>query len=421
MLRFLFTNIITLLTLSLSAQPNSKQEGIECNLRSIDTLLSNKSIYQSIYISPEATSVDVEDINRWAADLQESEFSKSGLEASSGYDYRFWDDNVIDDSYESGDIVHYKHRFFVSLKWNIMQSGLIGRDNFRQRVDILARAKNQEVVNSTLKSIIIESAKQQMVNLYSHFNILVETKVKLYDLLIEMQEELVAANRATMLSLSDMKIKRANVLRMLKSGVSPASGVIDFNDYMASQHIFKGDEYSTLLESNNSIIQNKLDQELIKNEIDNVSYWKEITVSPYARFSNYGDENMKSKNVVNLGVSASFPIFTNTQAKRNEIISRGKLLANNEQLIRKDISFEIADLLKQLNESFATLTILIDGAEHYEESCELAKQYYDNNTITIQELSQRYMDCLDNNIEIYKLIIEREMIKQALFRIVYGV
>ncbi len=421
MYRFLLTTIISLLPLSLFAQTNPKQKEIERNLCGIDTLLANKSVFQTFYAVPELNSIDVDDINSWAEELKNSKLSESGLEASSGYDYRFWNHNIVDDSYESGDVINYKHRFFVLLKWNIMQSGLIGRDNFIQRVDILARTKSQEVVNSTLKLIIIESAEQQMANLYSYFNTLVETKVKLYDLLIEMQEELVAKNKATMLSLSDMKIKSANVMRMYKSGVETTNGVIDIENYVANQSIFSGSEYDSLVDSNNTIIQNRLTQELTLNEANNIIYGKEIKVSPHARFSNYGDDNMRSKNVVNVGFTASFPIFTNTKSRRSEVVSRGKLLANEEKIMRRDILCSVDDLLRQLNENLATLGALVESSKHYNEGCALATQYYSDKTMTIQELSQRYIDNLDNNIEIYKLIIEREEIKHTLFKVIYGV
>ncbi len=421
MQKFFFTIIASLLSLSLFAQPNSKQEGIECNLRSIDTLLTNKSIYQSLHISPDLTSVDVEDINRWATDVLESEFSESGLELSGGYDYRFWNQNIIDDSYEGGDIVPYKHRFLVSLKWNIMQSGLIGRDNFRQKVDILTRAKSREVINSTIKSLVNESAEQQMRELYGYCNVLIKAKAELYSALIEMQDELVVNNKATLLSLSDMRIKRSNVLRMYKNGVPPSSGVIDLERYIATQELFRGNEYDSLVESNNSILQNRLKQELTLNEANDISYWKEIRLSPYVRVSNYIDESMNRKNIGNLGVNLSMPLFTNTKSKRREVVSRGKLLANEEQVIRKEISLQVEDLLNQLNENYITLQLLIESVEYFNNNCSLATSYYEKNMMTISELTQRYVDNLDNNIEACKLIIEREEIKHSLFKVIYGV
>ncbi len=421
MQKFFFTIIASLLSLSLFAQPNSKQEGIECNLRSIDTLLTNKSIYQSLHISPDLTSVDVEDINRWATDVLESEFSESGLELSGSYDYRFWNQNIIDDSYEGGDIVPYKHRFLVSLKWNIMQSGLIGRDNFRQKVDILTRAKSREVVNSTIKSLVNESAEQQMRELYGYCNVLIKAKAELYSALIEMQDELVVNNNATLLSLSDMRIKRSNVLRMYKNGVPPSSGVIDLERYIATQELFRGNEYDSLVESNNSILQNRLKQELTLNEANDISYWKEIRLSPYVRVSNYIDESMNRKNIGNLGVNLSMPLFTNTKSKRREVVSRGKLLANEEQVIRKEISLQVEDLLNQLNENYITLQLLIESVEYFNNNCSLATSYYEKNMMTISELTQRYVDNLDNNIEACKLIIEREEIKHSLFKVIYGV
>ncbi len=421
MLKILITVIITQLTLSLYAQPHTKQEGVECNLRSIDTLLSHKSIYQSLHISPELTSVDVEDVNRWAADMLESEFEKSGLEVSAEYDYRFWDDAFVNDDYDGDENIPYKQRFLVSLKWNIMQSGLIDKDNFRQRVDILSRTQSQEIVNNTIKYLVEESAERQMSELYGYYNVLVEAKAELYSVLIEMQEELVANNKATILSLSDLKIKRANVLRMRKGDVVTTSGVIDLENYLAGQSQSVGNEYDSLVESNNSILQNKLEQELNLNEVNGVSYWKEVRVSPFVRVYNYLDEQTHSKFAGKIGVSSTFPIFTNTKAKRNEMISRGKLLANEEQYIRKDISLKVKDLLRQLNENLTTLQVLAEGIKHYNEGCSLATQYYNNKTMTIQELGQRYIDNLDNNIEIYKLIMEREELKYRLFNVVYGV
>lgn len=413
--------LVTLFSLPIFAQPIPKQKDIESNLHSIDSFLGNKRVFQSLHIAPVLTTIDVEDINKWASDMLESEFSKSGLEYSLGYDHRFCDYDKIDDSYEGGNIIAYKHRFLVLLKWNIMQSGLIDRENFRQKVDILSRTKSQEIVNSTIKTFVIESSEQLINDLYAYYNVLIDAKVDLYGELIAMQEELVAKNRATMLSLSDMKIKRANTLRMRKGNTPAGGGVIDLDNYIASQSLFIGNEYDSLIENNNTILQNKLSQELTLNEAEGISYWKEVSVSPYVRMSNYLDNHHNNKNIGNLGFTASFPILTNTKSKRKEIVSRGKLLENEEQVIRRGISFNVADLVQRLNENFATLSILVEGAKHYDESCELATQYYNNNTITIHELSQRYIDSIDNNIEIYKLIIAREQMKHALFNVIYGV
>lgn len=414
------TTILSLLSTPLLSQPSSRQEDVESNLHSIDKILSSKNILSTLYIEPDLSSIDVEDINLWAEDLKESKFSESGLELSGGYDYRFWNNEFIDDDYDDGETIPYKHRFLVTLKWNLMQSGLIDKESFRHRVDILSRTKSQEVANNTIKLLITESFDQQRESLYSYYNGLIDAKIALYDTLVELQEELVAKNVAKKLTLTDLNIERANVQRMRKRGVESASGVINLEIYISHQSLYVGDEYDSLINENNYIRQNRLDQELTLNEAKGISYWKELEVSPFIRVYNYLDESTNRKNAGKLGVTASLPIFTNTRSKRNEALSRCKLLTNEEQVIRKDISHQIAYLIQQLNENFETLNQLIESSRYYSDSCALAAEYYKDRTMTIEELSQRYINNLDNNIEIYKLIIEREDIKYSLYKVIYG-
>ncbi len=385
-------------------------------LKQVDELVESS---KTTKILDEATVVDpaqVEssDIDAWAQAQKSSYSSVSGLAFHAGYDRKYGTGS--DDLYE--DIYAYKNRFNAMLSWNILESGLVGRSLNEELVDLesqkLLLDKRSEL---SAEQIRLQSQTQQQV-LDGYLNNVYMTQVKIYEDLIALLETLRNKGQATMMELSQMDMEMKVAMGAVRETPVRVDGLLNLSEYLSTQVRISDKDVELLTQSSLAVEQSKLDEQIVSNQVADISYWDEVSLSPYLKAQHYSNAGFTTSRVTaNIGITATLPIFSGTKNRRTEVQARSILASNSTSATTTSVGLSISENVSELNKNLERLKSAEKLEELYREQIATAREAYQHKQLSISELAQYYLKLFMLKADIVEIINDRESLKTKLLLI----
>ncbi|MFI3239187.1 MAG: TolC family protein [Bacteroidales bacterium] len=402
-------------SLSITAQTSTEMiRSVEDALVKVDSLF-NKAIYaelSDVELDTVTIAMDNMAINSWSDAEKESRSAISGLGVNGGYDRKFGDgtDELYDDYYS------YDNRLHLMLSWNILSSGLYGKSNYENAIEIQKKRYLIKEKNNRAIELIYAASEQQESVLAGYYNTLYNAKIELYTTLLTFQNYLQENGKATIMERAELELLIAMNCGLIKSNASKIDCFLNLDDYLSMQMEITDAMLDELIADNHIITGCEIESELLANQADGISYWDDATLSPYAKVVHYSGWNFVTESRVNahVGVSVTLPIYSGNKQKREAVLAKANLLESITQQRTIAIKCELGEVAHDLNKNYQLLKVAIEMQQIYRNKINVAKQMYVMDSGTIQDLSNYYVALLDSQVKVYDLIADREYLKTRL-------
>lgn len=111
-----------------------------------------------------------------------------------------------------------------------------------------------------------------------------------------------------------------------------------------------------VMRHNDKTSLNSLRGDLIDQKIRNTSYWKELNISPFLRYSYYMRPEIRNSSNIDAGISFIVPLSAET-ASRRSVLEKERALLEFENIsiverLREDVKLKVSDL-DRMNRSIA--------------------------------------------------------------------
>lgn len=397
----------------LHAQSADPIEGVALTLSHIDKVLESSKtshLLEGVTLA-ESEQIDNGDIEAWTKAQIDSYTSASGLEFRLGYDRKYGtgSDDIYDDLYA------YKNRFDAMISWNILRSGLVGRSSYTQIVELESQKLTLNELSAFNNEQIRTHHQMQEQVLDGYRNKIYTTQIELYSSLITLLNKLHSQGQATTMQIVQAKMQSEIASNALRETPIEVDHLFNITDYLNMQVVIDQQMVEILAVNSMRVEDSKLDEQIVKSEADAVSYWKEASVSPYAKAQHYSDTGFgTSRMTANLGVAANLPLFSGIKSKRAEVIARSSLASNSTNSTIKTLTFLIDETVTQLNKNLEKLTASANLEKLYRDQINEAYRIYGQKQLTMQELAQYYIELLTLHVDIIQLIDDRESLKTKL-------
>lgn len=389
--------------------------GVSKTLSGIDALIVDGGVTKLLDEVSLATSEQVEsgDIEAWESAQKRGYAAETGLAFRVGYDHKFGEgaDDIYDDLYS------YRHRFDAMLSWNILQSGLVGRSSNAQQVEL--EAQKLVVAERSLlnRETIREHSQKQEQVLNGYRNKIYRTQIELYTSLATLLDKLRSQGQATTMEQIEIEMKAEIAKSAICETPIVVSHLFSLSDYLTMQVMVDARMIEELAIGSAAVESRRIDEQLTHNEASNVSYWKGVSVSPYAKAQHYSDIAFaESRVTANVGVSATFPLFSGTKSRRAEVQARSTLASNATASAATATTMVIEETARELNKNLALLTAAAKLEKIYLDQILKAQEAYTHKQVTMQELAQYYLKYLTFHSEIIDHIDDRESLKTKLLQ-----
>lgn len=402
------------------AQPSSSAgdpiEQVARTLKQVDALVESSNTTKILDGATvvELAQVESSDIDAWAQAQKSSYSSVSGLSFHAGYDRKYGTGS--DDLYE--DIYAYKNRFNAMLSWNILESGLVGRSLNEELVDLesqkLLLDKRSEL---SAEQIRLQFQSQQQV-LDSYLNNVYTTQVKIYEDLIALLETLRNKGQATMMELSQMNMEMQVARGAVRETPVKLNGLFNLSEYLSTQVRISDKDVELLTQGSLAVEQSKLDEQIVSNQVADISYWDEVSLSPYLKAQHYSNTGFTtSRMTANIGVTATLPLFSGTKNRRTEAQVRSILASNSTSTTTTSVGLTISETATELNKNLERLQSAEKLEELYSEQIATAREAYQHKQLGISDLAQYYLKLFMLKADIVEIINDRESLKTKLLLI----
>ncbi len=411
----LVVTIISAIGVAAAQSPDPIKE-MSLVLMEVDALVDN---CKSERVADDVSTLSIEqveskEVEAWVEAQKSSYTSSSGLELRAGYERKYGtgSDDIYDDLYA------YKNRFDAMLSWNILRSGLVGRKSNAELVELEGQKMlldEMSVLSS--EQIRIHAQRQQQV-LSGYRNYIYNTQIRVYTSLEKLLRALYLQGQATTMEISQLEMELNIARGALRETPINVESLFSISDYLSSQQSISDKDIESLALSSAEVEQSKLNEKILGNEIEGVSYWDGARVSPYAKAQHYSDNGFAtSRMTANIGVSVTLPILSGTKSRLAEVQARSSLAANKTLSTSMSVSILIEDCAVQLNKNMERLETIAKLEELYKEHIKNARKAYEQKQLTMRELSQYYLRLLTLQSNAVELISDRESLKVKLLLI----
>lgn len=382
----------------------------------IETLTKIDNLYESLmemeYVKVDTALSIYAGVEEWKDARNASRLRVSGLDFRAGYDRKFGDgtDDIYDDYYS------YINRLYVMMSWNILDCGFIGRKAYEKRTDL--KAQQQIIAEDNYHSVVaIRQASELQDQLLSgYYNKAYQTKIDLYNSLLALQQNLEEKRQSINIDSIEIEMRIAITQKLMRDTPIEVDALMDVNRYLSMQLVIDEQTIDSLLSRNYILLEKELEAKIVDSEADNISYWQYVDVSPYAKAQHYSGQGLYEANrtTANVGVTAIFPISTGTKKKKNEVEARAALKRSSASMLSNSIRLDLQGEVREINKNYEELYIAIKLKDIALQKVKQAHKSYSRKQFSIQDLAALYIQLLDSQIDIYKLIEERERLKSRL-------
>lgn len=393
-------------------------------LTSVDSLINHPQSYLFYRVDtlsePDLFS-EKEKIGTWVKEIKEINRARTGLNLNVYYDFRFGP-NIFDDYDDQ--YMGYRNRIHSTLSWNITQSGLIGKEQYNRRAELLGEKKHLSYKEATVKEMLAWYSLEREDLLNAYYNKVLDTQIQLIQSLLKLQAYLQREERVLPIEVIDLKYK----LSLLQGEYRPSSQtsdyILDVNEYLAQQTIINQLSTDSILEKSTYFQQKEIDQQLLVNEEESISYLKKIDVSPFLR-GQYYDRTYATRGnsqfVTNIGISVSLPLSNETKAQRKEVKSRALLMETESAVDLQRLKNNVQMVVRDLNDNLRSLTAAFEAKQHYAERVAETQKLFKSQKTPIQSLIKEYDRLLECHRTICSLVGQREQLMTRFISVRRGV
>ncbi|MFI3297346.1 MAG: hypothetical protein R3Y59_06925 [bacterium] len=267
---------------------------------------------------------------------------------------------------------------------------------------------NIAIVNDTYR------LQNEIIN--AHYNKLYQTKIELYEELIDFQKYLQSNGQSTIYDKAELELQLTICQATIKACDIEVDHIIDHNAYISNQIIFTDNIIESLLVSNHIINESTIEGELISNEAESINYWKNAKVAPYARIQHYSDATFVGENRVvgQIGVGFTLPLTSDSKQKKLETEARATIHNNYREQQYNSIKSELELIAREINNNLHLLNITAKVIETHISKIETAKKMYQSDQLPLQKLAMQYLTLLNSQTKFMDLVYERETLKTKL-------
>lgn len=268
---------------------------------------------------------------------------ETGLSLAGQTYYRIDDGLALD---EDDAVSRYKAKVQLELRWNFLQSSLIHRQGRQQAIELqgdikrvemdkanLARllAENQEFYQEKYDSLLAGILQHRLVNLtlmnnaqmylLEHGNISSDEMLDIINDKAEAERALMAMSKTYPMA-EDLSHPSGLVVEIDSAGLM---------DYIRTHH---ADLHLLQLES-----------DLLSQQMQNLSYWTKLNISPFVRYSHYFRTELANSTNVDLGVNFTIPLTGEVGKKRAAMDAKRMIIAHEKEEVSRKIEENIRAIL----------------------------------------------------------------------------
>lgn len=291
---------------------------------------------------------------------------ETGLALTGQTYYRLDEGLAID---EDDAVSRYKAKVQVELRWNFLNSSLIHRQGRKQAIELqgdmeriemdkanLARllAENQEFYQQKYDSLLSGILQHRLVNLtlmndaqmylLEHGNISSDEMLDIINDKAEAERALMAMSKTY--PLAENLSRPSGLVVEIDS-----AGLMDYiREHHADLHLLQ------------------LQSDLLKQQMENHSYWTKLNISPFIRYSYYFRTELANSTNVDFGVNFNIPLTSEASKKRAAMDAKRMIIdKEKEQTTQKIIENIRAILLdiERLNRISAAELNRMQDLKHY--------------------------------------------------------
>ncbi len=265
---------------------------------------------------------------------------KIGLQLSGQTYYRPDEEFGIDE--EDGGVSRYKGKIQAELRWYFLQSSLFKR---KGQINELRIKGDMERLSRRRENIGILHARQQETFQQRYDSLLygvLQHRVTNLALLSETQLYLLEGENISSDELLNILNEKAEAERLLASipQVYPTSTVLPMAAGLLI-HIDAPRYMEEMRRQHSTLGLMELELELLEQQRRNTSYWNDFRVAPFIRYSHYTRSALPNSQNIDVGVSFTVPLSTETARKRKVLEAEQRLRASRQETALTKIEEEV--------------------------------------------------------------------------------
>ncbi len=345
MLRLLLIIVVLQLPLIANAQENVSQllKDYEERFNAMEAIMQLKGEEKSMLMAQPKQSERIAAIDKAINADIDAELSKTGV-VFSGQSYLRPGKEF---SYDSDDpLVAYNAKAQAEVQWDFLQSGLFNRAAKRNEHLISGEIQQLNFARQISESDITAMKESAKENYEAELIRLLREHDKNLELLLKTQTFLLQNGKISSDELLTLINQKAEVRRQIIA--IEANPTVNEKQPDAPTEIFI--DTTKLIEyvsTNYYTIQNYgLQKQLLENNKYKLSYWQQMTISPFARIAYYNRPGTHDNHNFDVGVTLRMPLSLETVKQKRAIDAKLNVIDWQRQLATTKITEEISQLLK---------------------------------------------------------------------------
>lgn len=283
--------------------------------------------------------------NRTEAEIREGN-SRTGLQLTGQTYYRL--DNSLgfdEDDAES----RYRSKVQAELRWYFLQSSLFGKKGRREealikeRIDRAAvRKENEDVSDYLLRDNLCIYYDSLMAGVLTYrlqaLNLINEAQVYL------LTNENISSDE--LLPILDDRMEAERKFSAIDGVYPPANDLskiegftVEIDTAAMMNHVRDTQIDLTLL---------RLRMELLDRQAQNIHYYQDLNIAPFARFSYYGRSNLPDSRNVDVGLSFTLPLSRESKRKRQNLLAQKDVLAAQQDYVNARMADKVSFISREL-------------------------------------------------------------------------
>ncbi|MBQ1276851.1 MAG: hypothetical protein IIY15_06575 [Flavobacteriales bacterium] len=327
--------------------------------------------------------------------------AQTGLVISGNTYYRV-NDGTAPDPDQDDAISGYKNKVQAEVRWNFLNSSLISRASRTRYIELQGEIERLAFHHEQTKLLIDEQKKLLRVEYDSLLSGVLQLRINNLHLLQDAQSYLVSDRSISTDELLDIMDDAAVASRRLSaiprdypiaSQLSrPTAAIIEIDTTALINHI---------RENESEIIKIDLQSRLLREKEKSTSYWRELNVSPFVRYSHYTRKAMPNYSNVDAGLSFQIPISSQSSKERKAIQAERIELLDKKDAHLYSINVEINAILEDIERANRGLGSEISRILTMKNYIEMRKGNYSGHIGQYNFLSRikeynHYLECWEN-------------------------
>ncbi len=304
------------------------------------------NIFRPAEIRKMSPELDIALIKRTQAEIHEGN-SQTGLSITGQTYFRLDNDLGFDeDDAES----RYRFKIQGELRWNFLQSSLFGRKG-RRKEATLKELIDRENFCKQRSDVSDYKLRQNLRHYYDSLMAgVLQHRLRALNLINDTQSYLLSNQNITsddLLPILDARMEAERKLAAI-DGTYPYA-----NDLSRPEgYIVRIDTTALMRHIRNTQIDLttlRLQMELLEQQASNTTYWRQINLSPFVRYSYYGRTDLPNSKNIDVGMTFSVPINNETHRKRQNLRAERNVIGAQEAYIQQRITDKVSFICRELD------------------------------------------------------------------------